>query len=72
MYLICYDISTNSLRARLADLLLANGFERLQKSIFIGLDNPASITNIVKVLNHLRKEEEERSDNYQVRVSECF
>jgi len=37
MYLICYDISNNNIRKKVADRLLATGYERLQLSVFIGI-----------------------------------
>lgn len=40
MYLIFYDISNNRLRNKVAKLLLKEGYERLQYSVFIGLTDP--------------------------------
>lgn len=40
IYLLFYDISTDKLRNKVAKLLIAAGFERLQFSVFTGLDNP--------------------------------
>ncbi len=35
-YIIAYDITENDVRTAIADLLIAKGFLRLQKSVFIG------------------------------------
>lgn len=40
IYLVLYDISTDSIRTKVAKLLLVEGFERLQFSVFSGLENP--------------------------------
>ncbi|MDP2722178.1 MAG: CRISPR-associated endonuclease Cas2 [Bacteroidales bacterium] len=40
IYLLFYDISSNRLRNKIAKLLISNGFERLQLSVFTGLANP--------------------------------
>lgn len=40
MYLIMYDIVSNSKRTRFANILIEFGYERLQKSVFVGIENP--------------------------------
>ena len=40
IYLVFYDISTDKIRNKIARRLEAEGFERLQLSVFIGLMNP--------------------------------
>lgn len=37
LYMVSYDISSNRTRLKVADLLLAQGYERLQLSVFLGL-----------------------------------
>ena len=38
-YLLVYDITNDKLRKKIADCLIAQGFERLQFSVFIGNRN---------------------------------
>ena len=40
IYLVFYDISTDKIRNKIARRLEAEGFERLQLSVFIGWMNP--------------------------------
>ena len=40
LYLIIYDITTDSIRTKIAKMLIEASFERLQFSVFLGLDNP--------------------------------
>ena len=40
LYLIIYDITTDSIRTKIAKLLIASSYERLQFSVFLGLNNP--------------------------------
>jgi CRISPR-associated protein Cas2 len=40
LYLIIYDITNNAIRAKIAKTLMAEGYERLQYSVYLGLDNP--------------------------------
>lgn len=40
VYLIFYDISSDRLRNKIARLLESTCYERLQYSVFTGLDNP--------------------------------
>ena len=40
IYLLFYDITSNSIRTKIAKLLIAEGFERLQFSVYTGLENP--------------------------------
>jgi CRISPR-associated endonuclease Cas2 len=42
IYLVCYDISIDKVRNKVAKSLVAEGFERLQLSVFAGLFNPRS------------------------------
>ncbi len=53
MYLISYDIVSNSLRKRLSDLLVRKGYHRIQKSVFVGLDNPKKDQEIKTIFSTL-------------------
>ena len=57
MFLICYDISPNSIRNRLSNLLIQFGFERVQKSVFIGIEHPALYAPVKKILESITDEE---------------
>ena len=39
-YLVVYDISVNSIRNKIAKILLKESFERLQLSVFLGNEDP--------------------------------
>ncbi len=51
MYLIFYDISSDSIRNKMAKRLIAEGYERIQLSVFAGLPNPKSNTLLWQNLN---------------------
>lgn len=53
IYLICYDITDNKKRLKVAKLLIQWGYERFQKSIFTGLQNPAENGRLWKQLEKL-------------------
>ncbi len=40
IYLIIYNITSDALRQKVAKRLLAEGYERIQMSAFLGRDNP--------------------------------
>ncbi len=40
IYLLTYDISSNAIRAKAAKRIIAEGYERLQFSVFVGRGNP--------------------------------
>jgi CRISPR-associated endonuclease Cas2 len=55
IYILFYDITSDKLRTKIAKLLISMGYERLQFSVFTGLDNPVinkylwpAITKILK------------------------
>ncbi|MEL7117798.1 MAG: CRISPR-associated endonuclease Cas2 [Bacteroidota bacterium] len=45
-YLICYDISKDSLRARLGKEILKYGLDRINKSVYLGSANKSSLTKL--------------------------
>ena len=53
MYLIMYDINNNSRRVWLANKLIELGFERLQKSVYLGLDTPLHLAEVRKFLSQI-------------------
>lgn len=40
MYLIIYDITENNIRNKISKLLIQEGYERIQFSVFVGFMNP--------------------------------
>lgn len=40
IYLILYDITSDTLRQRVSKRLVSEGYERIQLSAFLGTDNP--------------------------------
>jgi len=40
IYLLCYDISSNSIRTKIAKRIIQEGYERIQKSIYVSINNP--------------------------------
>jgi len=58
IYLVCYDIEKDYTRTKLADVLQRYGYERIQYSIFVGIENPRSLPalwNRIQVLIPLDK-----------------
>ena len=57
LYLLFYDITTNSIRTKIARLLIAEGFERLQFSVYTALEDPEKNTLLWATLKkHLASE----------------
>lgn len=40
LYLACYDFENDNIRLAIAKQLFARGYERIQKSVFLGLQKP--------------------------------
>jgi CRISPR-associated endonuclease Cas2 len=59
LYLIIYDITTDSIRTKIAKLLIASSFERLQFSVFLGLNNPQKDTILWKKFTEILQDEPE-------------
>lgn len=57
LYLIVYDISDNRICHKVAKRLLAEGFERIQLSVFLGLFNPRRKDALWEQLNAWISEE---------------
>ena len=52
IYLVLYDISNDRIRTKVAKSLIAEGFERIQLSVFLGTVNPKEN---IKLWNELQK-----------------
>ena len=57
MYLIIYDISETKLRTKVSKLLINEGYDRLQYSVFCGCFNPKK-NSVWKKLNTFVKDKE--------------
>ena len=54
IYLILYDISDNRLRLEISNYLMECGFQRIQKSVFLGTLKAKSYKKMTEALNKLR------------------
>jgi CRISPR-associated protein Cas2 len=57
IYILFYDISDDKLRNKIAKLLISKGFERLQLSVFTGLENPVKNSRLWQTILDLLKPE---------------
>jgi CRISPR-associated endonuclease Cas2 len=53
LYLLFYDITTDSIRNRVAKLLIDEGFERLQFSVYTAIEDPKNNSVLWNKLKHL-------------------
>ena len=51
-YLVSYDISKDSLRTRVGDRLIADGLDRIQKSVYLGVINEEVKIKLIKWLKN--------------------
>jgi CRISPR-associated endonuclease Cas2 len=56
-YLVFYDISSDKPRNRVAKILERSGFERLQFSVFTGLENPVKNNYLWQKIKKILKNE---------------
>lgn len=54
MYLILYDITSNTLRNKVSKLLVQEGYERIQFSVFVGGLNPHKNGVWTKIKNYMK------------------
>ena len=57
IYIIFYDIASDKLRNKVAKVLIIMGFERLQLSVFTGLENPVKNIILWQTINKILKNE---------------
>ena len=53
IYLLFYDISEDRLRNKISKLLMIEGFERIQLSVYISLDDPAKNKILWKTIQNI-------------------
>lgn len=49
-HLICYDITNNSLRTRMGKKIIAKGFDRINKSVYLGIISPTVLSTLERDL----------------------
>ncbi len=59
IYILFYDISSDRYRNKIAKLLVKTGFERLQLSVFTGLENPVKNQALWQLVTKILKNEQE-------------
>ena len=59
LYLVCYDITSDKLRTKLADKLFLVGLERIQYSIFLGMLTDAKRESLNEWATKLLKNQED-------------
>jgi len=59
IYVLFYDIATDKLRTKIAKLLISMGYERMQYSVFTGLENPVKNTYLWQAIQKILKGEPE-------------
>ena len=57
IYLLFYDISNNKIRTKIAKLLISEGFERIQFSVYTSLKNPEKNETLWTTLLNLTETE---------------
>ena len=57
MYLIAYDIGSDKIRSKVARRLTAEGFERIQLSVFSGIVHPKAVKGLWQDLQTWLKQE---------------
>jgi len=62
-YLICYDIEHNYLRKKMGDLILDEGFERINLSVYLGNVETRFLTSLEDKLKAMLKEEGKPNDS---------
>ena len=61
--LICYDISKNSLRTKMAKHIITAGLDRINKSVYLGTISDSSLTTLEQTLANLIKQKGEPNDS---------
>ncbi len=59
VYLVVYDISVNSIRNKVAKILIKESFERLQLSVFLGNEDPTKNYKLWQQFKDLIKDDKE-------------
>ena len=62
-HLICYDIASDSLRAKMGRKILEFGLDRTNKSVYLGSITESSLTQLEALLSGLLQQKSEPQDS---------
>lgn len=62
-HLICYDIASNALRARLAKKIIGTGYDRINKSVYLGSVGESAHRRLVQWLRTQMNQQAEAGDS---------
>jgi CRISPR-associated protein Cas2 len=62
-HLICYDISANSLRAKIGRKIIESGLDRINKSVYLGSISDSSLKILETLLAQLMQHKAEPQDS---------
>ncbi|MFK8009782.1 MAG: CRISPR-associated endonuclease Cas2 [Saprospiraceae bacterium] len=62
-HLICYDITNNSLRTRMSKKIIAKGFDRINKSVYLGLGTQPTIQSLERELSMMIQKKNDPNDS---------
>lgn len=62
-HLICYDITGNTLRAKMGRKILEFGLDRINKSVYLGSITESSLTQLEALLSGLLQQKGEPQDS---------
>ncbi len=68
-YLVCYDITDNKLRKKIADKLIFYGLARVQLSVFIGYVTDLHFEKMRTVIEEKMKEKTEKDSIVFLRIN---
>lgn len=63
MYLICYDISKNTLRTKIGKKIIESGLDRINKSVYLGTISESSLTLLEQQLALWMKQKGQQHDS---------
>lgn len=61
--LICYDISKNGLRTKMAKHIINAGLDRINKSVYLGTISESSLTTLEQTLANLLQQKGDPNDS---------
>lgn len=62
-HLICYDIEKDSLRKKIADLIIDYGLDRINYSVYLGAPDAGSLTELEQKIENLIKKRGQARDS---------
>lgn len=55
IYIVTYDIASDRLREKISKILVSAGYERIQYSVFVAIENPHKNQNLWKRIEKLEQ-----------------